>query len=236
MPTSDRRRAFVAYYRVSTDRQGRSGLGLDAQRERVAAFVAQAGGRIIREHTEVESGRRSDRPELAEALAACRAHRATLIVAKLDRLTRDVRFLHQVQDGVGPAGVQFCDMPDLTGAVGKFMIGQLALVAEFEAGLISERTKAALAAARARGVKLGNPTPRGATPGMEHAAAAARVRRAKQRAVDVLPAIEQIQSTGVRSLRAVAVALNERDIPTPSGRGSWHPATVARALTAANHC
>jgi DNA invertase Pin-like site-specific DNA recombinase len=232
---STRRRVFVAYMRVSTDRQGRSGLGLEAQRDKVANFVSAIGGRIVSEHIEVESGRKANRPELAKALAACRAHHATLIVARLDRLTRDVRFLHEVQDGVGPAGVQFCDMPDLTGAVGKFMVGQLALVAQFEAELVSERTKAALAAAKARGVKLGNPRPGGPTPGMERAAAAARIAKASQRAGDVAPVIAQIRSGGISSLRAVASELQRMEVPTPSGRGLWHAMMVARVIAVAQH-
>jgi DNA invertase Pin-like site-specific DNA recombinase len=234
MTAPARRRVFAAYLRVSTDRQGRSGLGLEAQRDKVASFVAAAGGRIVSEHIEVESARKANRPELAKALAACRAHHATLIVARLDRLTRDVRFLHEVQDGVGPAGVQFCDMPDLTGAVGKFMVGQLALVAQFEAELVSERTKAALAAAKARGVRLGNPRPRGPTPGMEKAAAAARAVKAQQRAGDVAPVIEQIRGTGVVSLRAIASELRCMEVPTPSGRGSWHAVMVARVIATAD--
>jgi len=138
--------SFVAYIRVSTERQGRSGLGLDAQREAVARYIAQAGGQMVEEFQEVESGKRCDRPQLAAALAACRARRATLIIAKLDRLARNARFLLSVVEGTGDAGVVFCDLPTLPAdPVGKFMLTQMAEVAELEAGLISQRTKAALA-------------------------------------------------------------------------------------------
>ena len=114
---------FVAYYRVSTDRQGRSGLGLDAQRAAVAKYVAGAGGVVAAEFEEVESGKRTDRPQLAAALAACRARRAALVIAKLDRLARNARFLLHVVEGTGEAGVVFCDLPSVPpGPVGKFLV------------------------------------------------------------------------------------------------------------------
>lgn len=143
---------FVAYYRVSTDRQGRSGLGLDAQRAAVAKYVAGAGGVVAAEFEEVESGKRNDRPQLAAALAACRARRAALVIAKLDRRARNARFLLHVVEGTGEAGVVFCDLPSVPPRpVGKFLLTQMAAVAELEAGLISQRTRAALAASKARG-------------------------------------------------------------------------------------
>ncbi len=155
---------FVAYYRVSTDRQGRSGLGLDAQRAAVAKYVAGAGGVVAAEFEEVESGKRADRPQLAAALAACRARRAALVIAKLDRLARNARFLLHVVEGTGEAGVVFCDLPSVPpGPVGKFLLTQMAAVAELEAGLISQRTRAALAVAKARGTVLGNPRLRAGT-------------------------------------------------------------------------
>ena len=144
---------FVAYYRVSTARQGRSGLGLDAQRAAVAAYLNGGNWKIIGEFTEVESGRRSDRPELDKALALARVHRAPLVVAKVDRLTRSVAFLSRLLES--GADVRFADLPQIEGPTGRFMLTQLAAVAEIEAGLISARTKAALAAAKARGRKLG---------------------------------------------------------------------------------
>ena len=140
----------VAYYRVSTDRQGRSGLGLGAQREAVRSLIEASGGwPPVAEFTETESGRRADRPQLAAALAACRVHRAVLVIAKLDRLARNQAFLMALIDS--GVGVLFCDLPEIpAGAVGRFMLQQMAAVAELEAGLISERAKAALAAKVAR--------------------------------------------------------------------------------------
>ena len=142
---------FVAYYRVSTDKQGRSGLGLDAQRAAVARHAASAGGVVAAAFEEVESGRRGDRPQLGLALAECRLRRAVLLIAKLDRLARDAHFLL----GLEKAGVEFlaADMPHAN----RLTVGIMALVAEEEARATSARTKAALAAAKARGVRLGNP-------------------------------------------------------------------------------
>jgi DNA invertase Pin-like site-specific DNA recombinase len=144
---------FVAYYRVSTTRQGRSGLGLQAQQQAVANYLNGADWTIVAEFTEIESGKRSDRPELDKALAACRLHRASLIVSKVDRLTRSVSFLSKLLD----AGVEvrFCDLPQIEGATGRFLLQQMASVAELEAGMISDRTKKALAAAKRKGTKLG---------------------------------------------------------------------------------
>ena len=226
---------FVAYYRVSTDQQGRSGLGLDAQRYTVARYVDnQIAGCIVASFEEVESGKRSDRPQLAAALAACRAHRATLVIAKLDRLARNARFLLSIVEGSGEGGVVFCDLPTVpAGPVGKFLITQMAAVAELEAGLISQRTKAALTAAKARGVKLGNPQLKAGTADCAKAAAAASSAQAKARAADVLPFVHAAQKAGANTLQAVADAMTARGIPTPGGRGSWHPATVARVLKAA---
>lgn len=224
--------AFIAYYRVSTDAQGKSGLGLEAQREAVARQVAAAQGQLIGEYEEVESGRRSDRPKLREALAACRARRAVLIVAKLDRLARDTRFLLSVADGAGEGGVVFCDLPQLpAGALGKFFITLMAAVAELEAGLISQRTKAALAAARARGVKLGGARQRrgdlAAATDLGHAAQSAS---ARAYAGDVRPYIDAARKAGATSLRQLAAALTARGIRTPSGRETWHPQQIRAVL------
>jgi DNA invertase Pin-like site-specific DNA recombinase len=142
---------FPPYYRVSTTQQGASGLGLDAQREAVARHVAGAQGTIVAEFQEIESGKRNDRPQIAAALAACRWRRATLVIAKLDRLARNVHFISSLME----SGVDFvaCDNPHAT----RLTIHILAAVAEHEREMISQRTIAALAAAKARGVKLGNP-------------------------------------------------------------------------------
>jgi DNA invertase Pin-like site-specific DNA recombinase len=145
---------FVAYYRVSRERQERSGLGLDAQRARVAAYVATQGGALVGEFTETESGKRVTRPELERAIAMAKGAGATLIVGKLDRMARNTRYLLMIIDS--GIAITFCDLPTIPdGAMGRFIITQMAAIAELEAGLISERTKAALAIARQRGKRLG---------------------------------------------------------------------------------
>jgi DNA invertase Pin-like site-specific DNA recombinase len=223
--------AFVAYFRVSTERQGRSGLGLDAQREAVERQVASTGGVVVGEFTEIESGKRNDRPELAKALAAARSKGAVLIIAKLDRLARNARFLLSVVEGAGEAGVMFCDLPQLpSGPVGKFMVTMLAAVAELEAGMISQRTKAALEAAKAKGVKLGNPQLRAGTPAAAKRAAKAKTAQAKAKAADVLPYIKAAQKAGATSLAQIGEALEARGVRTPNGGASWAPTQVARIL------
>jgi DNA invertase Pin-like site-specific DNA recombinase len=226
---------FIAYYRVSTDQQGRSGLGLDAQRVAVASYLASLPScSLVAEFEEVESGKRTDRPQLAAALAACRAHKATLVIAKLDRLARNARFLLSIVEGTGEGGVVFCDMPTIpAGPVGKFLLTQMAAVAELEAGLISQRTRAALAQAKARGVKLGNPQLRAGTPEAARKAAAAHRAKAQGKAADVLPFIQQAQRAGATTLQSIADAMTARGIPTPGGRGGWHPSTVSRVLATA---
>src|SRR3954469_3460931 len=146
---------FIAYYRVSTDKQGRSGLGLEAQRETVRGFLNGGTWKLVDEFVEIESGRSAERPQLAQALAHCRVMGATLVVANVSRLTRSVAFLSRLLE----AGVEvrFCDLPQIEGPTGKFMLQQMAAVAELEAGLIGDRTRKALAAAKARGKKLGTP-------------------------------------------------------------------------------
>ncbi len=145
--------AFVSYCRVSTQKQGRSGLGLDAQREAVKGYLNGGDWRIVGEFVEVESGRNADRPELAKALACARLHRAALVVAKVDRLTRSSAFLHKLLEA--GVDVRFADLPQIEGPTGRFMLTQMAAVAELEAGMIGDRTRKALQAAKARGVKLG---------------------------------------------------------------------------------
>ncbi len=223
---------FVSYLRVSTDSQGRSGLGLEAQRQAVAGHVAQAGGEVVAEFREVESGKRADRPQLAAALASCLTRRAVLVIAKLDRLARNARFLLSVVEGSGEAGVVFCDLPTVpAGPVGKFLITQMAAVAELEAGLISQRTRAALAVAKARGVRLGNPSPVPATPAMAAAARAARSRQVTDRAGDVLAVVRQVQAEGASSLRTIAAALHAQGVRTPAGNEQWSATQVSRILT-----
>lgn len=228
-PERDGAPRFVVYLRVSTERQGQTRLGLQAQRESVARHLAMTGGQVLEEFEEVESGRRNDRPQLAMAMASCRRQKATLLIAKLDRLTRNVRFLLEVVEGAGEAGVAFCDLPALPpGPVGKFMLTQMAAVAELEAGLISQRTRAALAVAKARGVRLGNPQLRPGTAETARHAAQARSRQASLRAAEIWPYLEEGRQAGATSLQAQAQALNARGIPTPTGRGLWSATQVRR--------
>ncbi|TPG52451.1 recombinase family protein [Roseomonas nepalensis] len=217
---------FVAYYRVSTDKQGRSGLGLEAQRAAVAAHVAGVSRAVVvAEFVEVESGRKKDRPQLAAALAAVRAHCAVLVIAKLDRLARNVHFV----SGLLESGVEFvaADMP----TVNRLTVHILAAVAEEEARIISARTKAALAAAKARGVRLGNPNLRAGSHAQARAANAVRSACSRDRIADVLPFIESAKTAGTSTLQEIANASDARGVPTPSGRGArWHPSQVGRVV------
>lgn len=228
--------AFVAYYRVSTDQQGRSGLGLEAQREAVARYLASVGGTLAASYQEVESGKRNDRPQLLAALAECRARRATLVIAKIDRLARNARFLLSVVEGCGDGGVAFCDLPQIpAGPVGKFLLTLMAAVAELEAGMISQRTKAALAAAKARGVRLGGPT---VVAGDDAAAArgrAAQARRRAEHAASVLPFIADARRAGAVSLRQVATALEALGVRTSRGGVRWSAEQV-RIVLAVSGC
>ncbi len=222
---------FVSYLRVSTDGQSRSGLGLEAQRQAVAAHVAQVRGTLLAEFQEVESGKRVDRPQLTAALAACRTRRSVLLIAKLDRLARNARFLLSVVEGSGEAGVVFCDLPTVpAGPVGKFLVTQMAAVAELEAGLISQRTRAALAVAKARGVKLGNPRLVPGTPAMAAVARAARSRQVAERTADVLAVLRQVQDEGASSLRTIAAGLQARGVLTPAGKANWSAGQVRRLM------
>jgi DNA invertase Pin-like site-specific DNA recombinase len=219
---------FVCYYRVSTARQGKSGLGLDAQRAAVAVYLNGGNWKIVEEHTEVESGRNSDRPALEKALAAARLHRAALVVSKMDRLTRSVPFLNRLLEA--GVDVRFADLPQIEGATGRFMVQMMVSVAELEAGMISKRTKDALAQAKKRGVKLGGY--RGAKPTARMRARSTAVvqQRADARASDVAPTIKAIQAAGHTSLRAIAAGLNAKGIPTARGGGTWSAVQVARVL------
>ncbi len=218
---------FVAYYRVSTAKQGASGLGLAAQRSAVAAYLREHG-QVIAEFKEVESGRRSDRPALEQALAAARVHRIPIVVAKVDRLTRSVAFLSRLlESGVE---VRFADLPAIEGPTGRFMLQQMAAVAELEAGLISARTKAALAAAKKRGVKLGGFRGVSITKAALQASNAARGRMATRRAIDLMPTLKELQREGVTSHEGLARALTDRCIPTSRGHTEWTGVQVARVL------
>ena len=205
---------LVAYYRVSTERQGQSGLGLDAQRSAVAVYAA--GRTLLGEFVEVESGRKDNRPQLAASLALCRQKRAVLVIAKLDRLARSVAFISNLME----SGVEFVavDMPQAN----RLTLHILAAVAEHEREMISQRTRAALSAAKVRGIKLGNPR-----PDMAKVSAAASARAARFRA-GILPVIRMLKAEG-RSLRSVAAELNARGISSAQGR-TWHAASVRAAL------
>jgi DNA invertase Pin-like site-specific DNA recombinase len=228
-------RKYVAYYRVSTDKQKRSGLGLDAQQQAVHNYLSARPCKLVGEFTEAESGKRNDRPALAQALAMCRLQNATLVVAKLDRLARNTQFLLTIVNDSGEAGVVFCDLPSIPeGPTGKFLLTQMASVAELEAGLISQRTKAALQAAKARGQVLGCKNANIASYASVGAQASATVRSrvAAKRTEDVLPIIEAIQAEGNTSLRQIATALNDRGITTARG-AEWSAVQVKRILDAA---
>jgi DNA invertase Pin-like site-specific DNA recombinase len=223
---------FVAYYRVSTAKQGKSGLGLEAQRAAVAEYLDGGDWTLCTEVTEIESGtRKSARPQLDKALAACRVHGATLIIAKIDRLARDTEFLLKIARETADNGVVFCDLPNIpAGPVGKFMVTQMAAVAELEAGLISQRTKAALAAAKARGVKLGGFRGVHFTDAARKAGPAARQAIAKARAADLKSTIETIQAEGITSLGKIAAELTARRVPTARGGSEWTAMQVSRVL------
>jgi DNA invertase Pin-like site-specific DNA recombinase len=229
--------AFIAYYRVSTDRQGRSGLGLEAQQEAVRSYLNGGNWKLIAEVVEIESGKRSDRPKLAEALRLAKLHKATLIIAKLDRLARNVAFVSALME----SGVDFIavDFPQAN----RLTIHILAAVAEHEAGMISARTKAALAAAKARGTKLGGfrepqqredgTVTRGSlrfAPEHYEAARTAKRAGADARAAELAPVIEELKAAGVTSLQGLARALTEREIPTSRGGSKWTAVQVQRVL------
>jgi DNA invertase Pin-like site-specific DNA recombinase len=211
----------VAYYRVSTDKQGKSGLGLDAQRATVRAFL-KSDYPPLKEFQENESGKRRDRPELLKALRYAKVHKAALVVAKLDRLTRNADFLRTIRE----SGVRiiFCDLPETQGATGEAIIGFMGVIAQLEAGLISERTKAALKIARERGTVLGGY--RGYTPDPALGAAAAR-KKADEKAAEYAETFSELRSEGAKTAYALAKALNERGIPSPRG-GKWQSVTVER--------
>jgi DNA invertase Pin-like site-specific DNA recombinase len=215
---------FVAYYRVSTERQGRSGLGLDAQKKAVRDHLNGGDWKLVAEFVEVESGKRSDRPKLAEALKACRVRGATLIIAKLDRLARHVHFV----SGLMESGVDFTavDFPQAN----RLTVHILAAVAEHEAKMISERTKAALQAAKARGVKLGGNRGAVLTAEAREAGCKAVTARADARAADLAPTVADIQAAGTTSLRGIAAELNRRGIRTPRGVGEWKAGQVSQLL------
>lgn len=227
---------FIAYYRVSTERQGRSGLGLDAQRAAVADYLNGGSWELLTEFVEIESGRKSDRPQLAEALKACKKQKAILVIAKLDRLARNVAFIANLME----AGVEFIavDFPQAN----RLTLHILSAVAEHEARMISARTKAALQSkkkwlanlspaekaemeARGERTKLGGPKLAEAGEKSREV----RMAKAAQRAANLLPVIRQVQAAGAKSYHQIANALNERNVPTLRG-GPWHAMQVRNVL------
>jgi DNA invertase Pin-like site-specific DNA recombinase len=198
---------FISYLRVSTDKQGVCGYGIAAQSKAVKDYLDGGKWELLDEFIEVESGRRNDRPQLVRALVACKKHKAKLVIAKLDRLARNVAFIATLMDG----NVEFvcCDMPQAT----KLTIHVLAAVAEHEREAIVQRTKEGLSAAKARGVKLGNPV-----------LAAANRAAALERAKALRPILSELADL---SATACAAELNRRGAPTPAG-GRWHAGTVIR--------
>jgi len=216
---------YYSYLRVSTDKQGKSGLGIEAQRKAVQVFISHNDGDHVGEFLEVESAKRSDRPQLAAALLACRKAKAVLVVAKLDRLSRNVAFLSALMEA--KVGFVACDNPHAS----RLTIHILAAVAEHEREMISARTKTALAAAKARGVKLGGPS-RAQITSAGAAGAAANRDKARRHAAVVLPVIRDVQRDGAVSLRAVARELTARGVKTMSG-ADWSAVTVSRLITRA---
>jgi DNA invertase Pin-like site-specific DNA recombinase len=222
----------VAYYRVSTKKQGQSGLGLDGQQAALEQYIAQNAGQIIGTYREVETGKRADRPELLKAIAHAKRSKATLVVAKLDRFSRNVAFLSRLME----SGIDFvaCDNPHAN----RFTCHILAAVAEHEAAMISERTKAALASAKRRGIKLGSSRPnhwegredRRRAGAQKGAVAAGQIR--KQQATDAygdLYAVVQAARAKGQTLRQIAAQLNTEGHTTRNGR-PWNPVQVLRVL------
>jgi len=222
---------FVAYYRVSTVKQGQSGLGLEAQQNAVAEYLKSNAGELITEYTEIQSGKKDNRPELESALRQCRLTGATLLIAKLDRLSRNRSFLMEMQD----SSVDFIavDMPEAN----HFTVGLMACLADYERQLISERTKAALQMAKARGVKLGNPKLNEIRNSDTKAATEARSAKAKARNQEIRTTIdEMVESISPEyrsdvSLRTIASMLNDAGYVTSRGK-QWRHTSVNRVLEA----
>jgi DNA invertase Pin-like site-specific DNA recombinase len=215
----------IAYYRVSTDKQGRSGLGLEAQQEAVRRFLGTEPEQVF---TEVESGGKKDRPELAKAIAECKATGATLIVAKLDRLARDVQMILSIVDS--GILVRFVDLPEINPAdpTGRLMLTMMAAFAEFERVIIRKRTKEALAVAKSRGVKLGSANPRAG--GQARAAQLAAISQVDPQALII---VRDLKAMGMTTTRQIAAGLSERGIKTANGSTQWHSAQVSRLLARA---
>jgi DNA invertase Pin-like site-specific DNA recombinase len=220
---------FVSYIRVSTQRQGQSGLGIEAQRNAVRQYVTSVGGELVGEYLEVESGKKDDRPQLINALKHARRIKATLLIAKIDRLARNVAFIANLLQG--DVEVKACDMPEAN----RLTWHILGAVAEHEREMISQRVRVALAAAKARGTKLGNP--QGAKAfGSSYKVGAEKARQAAcQRASDLAPVVQEIMAQGYTSLRQIGFQLDLRDLPAPRG-GKWGASQVRNLLRQVSGC
>jgi DNA invertase Pin-like site-specific DNA recombinase len=224
---------LVAYHRVSTTKQGNSGLGLEAQQAAIEAYSGRIGACIVESFTEIESGKRNERPELLKALHHAKVTGAVLVIAKLDRLSRNAAFLLTLQD----SGVRFVatDMPDAN----NLTVGIMALVAQQEREAISNRTKEALQAAKARGQKLGNPNGAAALlrAGKGNAAGVLAVKtKAQEYAQEMQAVVSNLQAQGKISLGGLAEALNKGGYKTPRG-GAWHKTSVKKLLNRfTTHC
>ena len=221
-----RTRWFVSYLRVSTDKQERSGLGLEAQRKAVTDYLNGGSWKLVAEYVETESGKNNDRPKLQAAMHQAKVTGATLVVAKLDRLSRNVAFIAALQDAKVP--FVCADMPEAN----EMTIHIFAAMAQHERKRIAERTSAALQAKKANGAKLGNPNGAAALrrAGKGNAASVeASKLSADKRATDIAPIIEDIRAAGVDTLLGIAAELNAREILTPRG-GQWHPTSVKRLI------
>lgn len=221
---------IVSYLRVSTARQGRSGLGLDAQRSAIQSYADFKGAKVTQEFVEVESGKANTRPKLTDALHLAKVTGSVLVIAKLDRLSRNAAFLLTLRD----SGVKFiaADMPDAN----ELTVGIMALVAQQEREAISKRTKEALEAAKRRGTVLGNPNGAEALrkAGKGNTAGVQAIRlKANCHAEDLRPVLRDLASEGITSLGAIATALNDRGIQTPRGR-TWHKTSVSNLLSRLN--
>jgi DNA invertase Pin-like site-specific DNA recombinase len=216
-------RRYIAYYRVSTQRQGRSGLGLEGQQIAVRRFLESNAGELIADFSEIESGRKADRPKLLEALRLCRVYSATLLIARLDRLSRNVALISKLME----SGVEFvaADFPQAN----HFTVHVLAAVAEYELKIMSDRAKAAFAAAKARGTKTVK-YPKGFHAHRPEALAlarAAQTKRSKERATAIAPLLRELRESG-KSLHGIAAELTRMEIETPRCGIKWSREAVRR--------
>lgn len=217
----------IAYYRVSTKKQGESGLGLEAQKNTINKFITGSPYELVAEYVEIESGRKTDkrRPQLRAALEQCEREGATLMIAKLDRLTRNVGFLNRLLDR--QVTIMALDMPNLQDpAMSRFILQLMANVAEFERAQISERTKKALAARKARGMSLGSPTPANGA----QAGGLVTAGQANDFASQVYPVIQELKKFGCATLAKIAQGLSARGVATATGKKAWSVSSVRNVV------